>query len=597
VKSIFRATLALCMLSLSTLADAGTLPAGFTVGYNEAWIENNYGNWLASNPLFHLSSAFPSSFSPPICANNSPLSAMLLGMGQGNAKVVRLFLFPAVQGIIINTSVTSPSSTAVTMTQGLTGEFLTNLTSVFGCVRQYNNKNNTNLKLYITALNGPDMNVVTASNNPVLHLYYQRLLSNSAEIIAYDTLVLEPIIQLMSGYQDVVYAFDLINEIEGAINAGYISWSGARAWISNAAYAINHLPQPQFPWLPPVTSTAGYGYAVQEVTFGFFRGINLNFYDIHVYTDTGTYSGQTYLCSQVASDKLPIILGEFGQHSSSISDSIQNTGAANFLMGASSSCFSGALAWKYEGTSGEPWYSYLYVNLPVPSTGGTLSAPPCPAQQPGLPASVQVPGLACARPAYTTIQNFSLGASKLVSAAKPEVGSTGGTSAPPLNTTSLTDAQVAQVAHVASQIEIANAKLALDKSSNEQVRAFAAATLNDYAAADAATLSSLSSANINVQDNAISESLLGAASEHGQNLSQLSGAAFDEAYAQNELDFHVFICGAIEMTLMPSAQTPHIKKLLQSELGLCQKHLPGARELVGQLQAPTYLPLPPPKHR
>jgi len=590
-----RATLAFCMLSLSTLANAGNLPVGFTVGYNEAWIENNYGNWLASNPFFGLPSAFPSSFA--CCANNSALSAMLLGMGQGKAKVVRIFLFPAVQGLKIDTSVTSPSSTAVTMTKGLTGDFLTNLESLFKWVRQYN-LTHPNLKLYITALNGVDMNVVTASNNPALHLYYQRLLTNSAEINAYDTLVLEPVLNLMSSYQDVIYAFDLINEIEGAINAGYISWSGARTWISNVAYAINHLSQ--FQWLP-VTSTAGYSYPVQEVTFGFFTGLNLNFYDVHIYTDTGTYSGQTALCSKVASDRLAIVLGEFGQHSSTVSDSIQNTAATNFLKGASTSCFSGALAWKYEGTSGEPWYSYLYVNLPVPPAGGTLLVPPCPAQQPGLPPSVQVPGpapagLACARPAYTTIQNFALGVSQL-SAAEPKAKSTDATGAPAVDTTSLTDGEVAQVAHVASQIDVANAKLALDRSSNGLVRAFAATTLNDYAAADARALSSLRSANINPQDNAISQSLIGAASEHAQQLSQLSGAAFDEAYARNELAFHVLISGAMEMTLIPSAQSPQVKSVLQRELGLFQKHLQEARELVGQLDTSTYLPLPPPKQR
>jgi len=588
VKTSFRAALALCMLSFSTLADAGKLPAGFTVGYNEGWIENNYGDWLASNPFFFPGqpSAFPSPFT--CCANTSPLSAMLLGIGQGDAKVIRIFLFPAVQGLVINTSVTSSTSTAVTMTQGLTNDFLTNLQSLFQWIRAYNTNHSPNLKLYITALNGADMNVVTASNNPTLHLYYQRLLSNSAEINAYDTLVLEPILQKMSQYQDVVFAFDLINEIEGAINAGYISWSGARNWISNAAYAINVL----FPWLP-VTSTAGYGYPVQEVTFGFFTGLNLNFYDVHIYSDSGAYSGQTALCSKVASDQLAIVLGEFGQQSSTVSDSVQNTAAANFLNGAITSCFSGALAWKYESTSGEPWYSYLYVNLPVPSTGGTLSAPPCPAQQPGLPASVQAPGPACARPAYTTLQDFA-GAAQLISTPKMEVGSIGVASAASLGATGLTDPQVAQVAHVGAQIDIANAKLALDKSSNEAVRAFAAATLNDYAAADAGALSSLSSANINLQDNPLSESLLGAASEKAQQLSQLSGAAFDEAYARNERAFHVFISGVIEITLMPSAQNPQLRNLLQSQLGLYQKNLQTARQLVDQLQTPTSLPLPPP---
>jgi hypothetical protein len=50
-------TSALCMLSVSTMASAQTLPPGFAVGYNEAWFEN-YGNWLASNPLFSEPPAF-----------------------------------------------------------------------------------------------------------------------------------------------------------------------------------------------------------------------------------------------------------------------------------------------------------------------------------------------------------------------------------------------------------------------------------------------------------------------------------------------------------------------------------------------------------
>jgi len=478
------------------------------------------------------------------------------------------------------------------MTQGLTSDFLTNLKFIFEWVRQYNTEYNAKIKLYITALNGDDMSAVTAGNNPALHLYYQRLASNSAEIIAYDTLILEPIVQLMNEYQDVIYAFDLINEIEGAINAGYFSWGSARAWISNIAYAINIL----FPWLP-VTSTAGYGYAVQEVTFGFFTGLHLNFYDVHIYSDSGRYSGQTALCSKVKADDLAIVLGEFGQASSIVSDSIQNTAAANFLVGASTSCFSGALAWKYESTGGEPWYSYLYVTLPISSAGGALSAPPCPAQQPGLPASEPAPGPACARPAYATIQNFDPGVFELFSAAIPETGSTRAASAVALDPTSLTDAQLAQVLHVASQIDIANAKLALDKSSNGSVRDFAAAALNDYAAADSAASSSLAIANIKPQDNAISQSVDGAASEHAQRLSQLSGAAFDEAYAQNELAYHVFITGALQVALIPSAQNPQVASLLQEQLALYEKHLQEARELAGQLQTSTYLPQPPPKHR
>src|SRR5262245_45413406 len=88
MKTMLRWTSALCMLSLSTMASGQSLPPGFTAGYNEAWVEN-YGNWLAYNQLFPLPSAFSSGL----------VSAMFSGMSQGNAKIVRIFLFPALQGI------------------------------------------------------------------------------------------------------------------------------------------------------------------------------------------------------------------------------------------------------------------------------------------------------------------------------------------------------------------------------------------------------------------------------------------------------------------------------------------------------------------
>src|SRR5208282_4008762 len=152
MKTMLRWASALCMLSVSTMASAGSLATGFTVGYNEAWFEK-YPNWLASNLLFAGTPSGTSAFSESVglngCSSNSGLvSTMLLGMAQGNAKVVRIFLFPALQGVNFNPS-------ASPQTQGLTGEFLRNLETLFKLAR------NCNLKLYITALNANDANLAT----------------------------------------------------------------------------------------------------------------------------------------------------------------------------------------------------------------------------------------------------------------------------------------------------------------------------------------------------------------------------------------------------------------------------------------------------
>jgi hypothetical protein len=188
------------------------------------------GNWLAYDQLFAEPSAF----------NSSLVSGMFSGMAAGNAKIVRIFLFPALQGICIEAD-TSGSWPA----PGLAREFLRNLKKVFSLARK------SNFKLYITALDANDAYVANSNNYPVLFTYYKNLFSNNGgATTAYENFVLGPVLRLMSLNQDVIYGFDLIDEIEAAINAGYFSdyWIGAQAWIRDMTAFVNS----KSPWLPDV---------------------------------------------------------------------------------------------------------------------------------------------------------------------------------------------------------------------------------------------------------------------------------------------------------------------------------------------------------
>jgi putative membrane protein len=62
------------------------------------------------------------------------------------------------------------------------------------------------------------------------------------------------------------------------------------------------------------------------------------------------------------------------------------------------------------------------------------------------------------------------------------------------------------------------------------------------------------------EDNDTSKSLAGAAAKKRQELSKLSGAAFDKAYAQNEVAYHQTVNGALETTLIPSAKNGELKR-------------------------------------
>lgn len=334
-----------CALLLSSLvpveAAAQRLPnTAFWVGYNEAWFKDeNYGNWLASNRVFNLGSKFA-------IGPNSFIQKMFAGMANANskAKIVRIWLFPALQGI------RSPAPPLTPRTNGLTPEFVANLGKVISLAQS------KGLKVYITALNGGDMKVT--SDQPPFRRYFENLLLNrNEEMTRYKINALLPVLQKLNEFRDqnVIYGFDLMNEIEAPLLAGYFpdGWVGARRWMADIAGFVHYVS----PWLP-VTSSAGYGWEVSEITLGLFSGVGLNFYDAHVYDDTGDYAGQTGLCNRVRSDGAQIILGEFGQESQIVNDDLQYWSAANFLYRAKTTCFTAALAWKYETTM-QPWLSYL----------------------------------------------------------------------------------------------------------------------------------------------------------------------------------------------------------------------------------------------
>jgi len=59
--------------------------------------------------------------------------------------------------------------------------------------------------------------------------------------------------------------------------------------------------------------------------------------------------GATAVCDRAAADGVPVILGEFGQHSDAvIDDTLQSNVTATFLSTARSLCFAAAIAWRYD---------------------------------------------------------------------------------------------------------------------------------------------------------------------------------------------------------------------------------------------------------
>ncbi|CAN5204043.1 DUF4142 domain-containing protein [soil metagenome] len=143
----------------------------------------------------------------------------------------------------------------------------------------------------------------------------------------------------------------------------------------------------------------------------------------------------------------------------------------------------------------------------------------------------------------------------------------------------ITDTQIAHVAYTAGTIDIAAAKVALEKSKNAEVRAFAEDMVRDHTAVNDQALALLKKLNVKPEDNATSQALTKQANDKAAELAKLSGAAFDAAYVANEVAYHQAVNGALEKTLIPGAKNAELKTLLTTGLKIFQGHQAHAEHL------------------
>ena len=147
-----------------------------------------------------------------------------------------------------------------------------------------------------------------------------------------------------------------------------------------------------------------------------------------------------------------------------------------------------------------------------------------------------------------------------------------------------TDPQIAHIAYTAGVIDIAAAKQALGKTKNKEVKAFAQDMVRDHQAVNKQALALVKKLKVTPQDNETSRSLSKSAGEERAKLARLKGAAFDKAYAENEVAYHKNVNSALETTLIPNANNPELKNLLQTGLKIFQGHEQHAEQVASSLK-------------
>jgi putative membrane protein len=147
-----------------------------------------------------------------------------------------------------------------------------------------------------------------------------------------------------------------------------------------------------------------------------------------------------------------------------------------------------------------------------------------------------------------------------------------------------TDPQIAHIAYTAGQLDITAAEQAIKKSTNPAVIDFANLMIADHKAVNDQALALVTKLGVAPEDNPTSQSLSQQASDKLAELDKLDGAAFDKAYLDNEIAYHVAVNSALSSLLIPSAQNAELKALLETGLQLFTEHQHHAEMVAADLK-------------
>ena len=145
------------------------------------------------------------------------------------------------------------------------------------------------------------------------------------------------------------------------------------------------------------------------------------------------------------------------------------------------------------------------------------------------------------------------------------------------------DPQIAHIVVTANQIDVDAGKIAKAKSKNKEVKAFAQQMITDHTAVNKQAVGLAKKLGVKPEDNDTSKALKTGAQENVANLKKLSGAQFDKAYVDHEVEYHQQVLDAIDKVLIPGAQNAELKGLIEKVRPAIQAHLEHAKHIQADL--------------
>jgi putative membrane protein len=147
----------------------------------------------------------------------------------------------------------------------------------------------------------------------------------------------------------------------------------------------------------------------------------------------------------------------------------------------------------------------------------------------------------------------------------------------------INDAQIASIVVTANQVDVDAGKLAAERGSRADVKAFGQLMVTDHMGVNKAAVDLAGKLKVTPQDNPTSQALKAGGDKNLAALKALKGPAFDKAYVDHEVAYHQAVLDAVDKTLIPGAQNAELKALITKVRPAFVAHLEHAKQLQASL--------------
>ena len=148
----------------------------------------------------------------------------------------------------------------------------------------------------------------------------------------------------------------------------------------------------------------------------------------------------------------------------------------------------------------------------------------------------------------------------------------------------VSDAQIAAIVLAANTVDSTGGVVAQQKGTNAEVKQFGQTMVADHGGVNKQAVALAGRLNLTPEENPTSTQLKQGGEQSAAQLNGLSGAAFDRAYIDHEVEYHQTVLDALDQTLIPNAQNAELKALLTQTRPAVAAHLEMAKGIQTKLQ-------------